>query len=226
MGQLVQDEGEHERTVDAFRSEDLQQLTHVRRLFVFITDVVAVQPKRYDSVLVPLDDLSATRALVGRTFVGARTELGDRHRFALRDKRTDASGVPVGDLNRPVGLYAMAESAAPYGLTSTGEFGFLPFIVSSAALNQTEVGNTLTSFGASLGLLTSDINGNASHNIFTSTGGMNVVDYDAAGDILSLAVRAQVTPVGVVPEPESALLLLSGLAALAFGRRQPRRPPN
>ena len=129
-------------------------------------------------------------------------------------------------LNAGGGLYAMAESAAPYGLTSTGEFGFLPFIVSSAALNQTEVGNTLTSFGTSLGLLTSDINGNASHNIFTSTGGMNVVDYDAAGDILSLAVRAQVTPVGVVPEPESALLLLSGLAALAFGRRRPRRPPN
>lgn len=117
-------------------------------------------------------------------------------------------------LNAGGGLYAMAESAAPYGLTSTGAFGFLPFVVSSTALNQSEIGNTLTAFGASTGLLNSDINGNASHNIFTSTGGMNVVGVDANGNILSLATRAKVTQTGVVPVPAAAWLLGSGLLGL------------
>ena len=128
-------------------------------------------------------------------------------------------------LNAGGGLYAMAESGAPYGLTSSGEFGFLPFIVSSAALNQSEIGNTLTSFGSSLGLLVTDINGNASHNIFTSTGGMNVVDNDSAGHILSLATRSQITSggvVGSVPEPESAMLLLIGMGGLALTRTRKR----
>lgn len=98
VGQLIQDEAEHERTVNSCLSKNLQQLTHVRRLFVFIADVVAVQSKRSDGVLVPLDALPATSALVGRAFVGGRTKLGDRDRLALRDKRADAGGVPVGDL--------------------------------------------------------------------------------------------------------------------------------
>jgi hypothetical protein len=34
----------------------------------------------------------------------------------------------------------------------------------------------LTAAGLSLGLTNSDINGNFSHNIFTATGGMNIVD--------------------------------------------------
>jgi PEP-CTERM motif-containing protein len=133
----------------------------------------------------------------------------------------DSTGI-INFLNSGGGLYAMAETTPPDGLASSGFFGFLPFLVASSPLNQSEIGNTLTPFGLSLGLTNSDINGNFSHNVFTSTGGMNVVDIDAAGEILSLATRSPVTPIGVVPEPSSLLLLgsgVAGLGGLAWRRR-------
>src|SRR5579864_3617046 len=56
-------------------------------------------------------------------------------------------------LNAGGGLYAMAESDSGAHLTpSGGQFGFLPFIVTSTQLDQGESGFTVTPFGASLGL--------------------------------------------------------------------------
>jgi hypothetical protein len=119
-------------------------------------------------------------------------------------------------LNNGGGLYAMAEADGGAGLTpGGGHFGFLPFIVTENALDQAETGFTVTAYGAGLGLTANDINGNASHNVFTGTGGMNVVDNDAAGNILSLASRNKVTVGGVVPEPNPGFLLAFGLASLA-----------
>lgn len=126
-------------------------------------------------------------------------------------------------LNAGGGLYAMAESDGGAGLTPNGgHFGFLPFVVTSTAFNQTESGNTVTPFGASLGLTDADVNGNFSHNIFTSTGGMQVVDTNPSGDILSLAVRSQVTSGGVVPLPSAVWLLGSGLIGLLGVSRSKR----
>src|SRR6478736_4679271 len=77
------------------------------------------------------------------------------------------------------GLFALAEDGF-HTPQSSGPvpalFGFLPFLATSAPLGEFENGNFLTPFGMSLGLTNSDINGNFSHNVFTSTGGMTVVD--------------------------------------------------
>jgi hypothetical protein len=98
-------------------------------------------------------------------------------------------------LNAGGGLYAMAESNLGSGLTpGGGHYAYIPTVVSSAAVNQSEVGFSVTAFGASLGLTNADVNGNASHVVFTSTAGLSVVDVDAAGRIMSIAGREQVIP--------------------------------
>jgi hypothetical protein len=127
-------------------------------------------------------------------------------------------------LNNGGGLYAMAETApADGGLASSGFFGFLPFIVTSDSLNEAENGNTVTSFGASLGLTNTDVNGNFSHNVFASTGGLGVVDVDSGQEILSLAGRGTVTTSGL-PEPSSILSISVGLIGLVLAYRRARLP--
>ena len=122
------------------------------------------------------------------------------------------------------GLYAMAESNNGAHLTpGGGQYGFLPFVTSSTAFDQSEVGNTVTAFGSSLGLTNSDVNGNASHNIFTSSLPLAVVDRDAAGNALTIAGRLDVIPPGpVVPEPTTMVLLSTGLLATRLARRKRR----
>jgi hypothetical protein len=125
-------------------------------------------------------------------------------------------------LNAGGGLVAFAEDGNHTGGNSAKLFGFLPFLVSSTSFQEFESGNTLTPFGASLGLTNSDINGNFSHNIFTATGGMNVVDTTANGSILSLAFQGQIGPGGVVPEPTTLVGGSLGVA-LALGYAWRRR---
>ena len=122
----------------------------------------------------------------------------------------------IGFLNAGGGLYGISEGApAPYALTSHDRWGFLPFVTTEAPKNQGESGFTVTPFGAGLGLVDGDINGNASHSVFTGTFGLSIVDTDPDGDILSLAGRGKVTTGGVVPEPGSALLFGTSLLLLA-----------
>jgi hypothetical protein len=128
-------------------------------------------------------------------------------------------------LNAGGGLYAMAESNNGAGLTPAGgHFGFLPFVVTSTPADQSEVGITVTPFGAGLGLTNGDVNGNFAHNIFDSASGMDIVDLDSQGRILSLATRKLVTDEGVVPEPGTAALtaLGIGIALAALRRRRVR----
>ncbi len=95
-------------------------------------------------------------------------------------------------VNNGGGLYAMTESNSGAGLTPLGGwFDFVPTTVISTQFNQSESGFTVTAFGASLGLTSGDVNGNASHNIFPSAPvGFDVVDIDASGNIMSVAGRS------------------------------------
>ncbi len=127
-------------------------------------------------------------------------------------------------INAGGGLVAWAEDGDHQPATPAapvpGLFGFLPFLVSSTGLSQGESGFTLSALGVSLGLTVADINNNFSHNFFTGTGGMSPVDFDASGRIISLAFSGQLTPVGVVPEPETYAMMLAGLGLVAFAARR------
>jgi PKD repeat protein len=84
-------------------------------------------------------------------------------------------------INGGGGLVAFAES------TVADAFGYLPFLVSGEAHDHFESGVTLTPFGEALGLTLADVNGNFSHNMFLADAGMQVVDRDPLGNILTLA---------------------------------------
>jgi PEP-CTERM motif len=133
------------------------------------------------------------------------------------------SGIVKTFLNAGGGLYAMSEcnnpSVAPC-LTSHDAFGYLPFLVTGSPVSEFESGNILTAFGLSLGLTNPDINGNFSHSVFVNSGGLNTVDTDATGEILSIAGRGQVTSGGIVPQPGTIVLLGAGLLGLMVRRRR------
>jgi hypothetical protein len=88
-------------------------------------------------------------------------------------------------------------------------FGFLPFVVSAASVSQGENGFTVTPFGSSLGLTAADVNGNFSHAVFTSIGPFQIVDKDASGQVVSIALA------GSIPEPSGLQLAAVGLVAAA-----------
>lgn len=125
-------------------------------------------------------------------------------------------------LNAGGGLYGISEGSGCCALTTHDRWGFLPFVTTVDPNDQGEVGFTVTPFGTSLGLADSDINGNASHSVFTGTFGLNTVDTDPEGEILTLAGRGKVSTGGVVPEPGSVFLFGTSLLLLAgrFVRRK------
>jgi len=123
------------------------------------------------------------------------SDYGGWLRQAELDILNARSSAIISFINGGGGLVAFAESGGASGSqTSHNRFGFLPFVVSSTPLSQSETANALTPFGTSLGLVNSDINGNFSHNVFTKTGPLQIVDVDPTNEILSAAERGLVVP--------------------------------
>jgi len=161
--------------------------------------------------------------VIGSDFGGSLTQ----YELNVLDQ---SSSEIINFLNAGGGLFAMAESDSYVtpawdgrvhelgGLTPDGGwFGYLPFVQSFGCGGPIEE-DTLTPYGQSLGLQTSDVQGNYAHNCFSGTYGLNIVDETGPnidpGSIQTLAGSGYVTVNGV-PEPPSLVLLVIGLAALA-----------
>lgn len=118
----------------------------------------------------------------------------------LRQDELDILNARRSEINNYVnsggGLVALAESGSHGSSTTHDRFGFLPFLLSQVSLDHEEIGNTVTAAGLALGLTNDDVNGNAFHSFFTSTGGMDIIDLDPDNRILSLALRGKSVTTG------------------------------
>ncbi len=122
-------------------------------------------------------------------------------------------------VNTGGGIYAGAEGQ--YGI-SANPYGYIPGINSAVAFGQGEGTITVTAFGSGLGLTNSDVNANFSHNIFLKPDGLNIVDTDGAGDIISLAGRGTFgdTTITGTPAPGAAVTMMVGVIGGYLRRRQ------
>jgi hypothetical protein len=130
-------------------------------------------------------------------FIFVTSDFGGLLRQAELDALVARSSEIIAYLDNGGGLLALAESGTA-GLTTDPStfFKFLPFVVSAVQKNQVETGITVTPFGASLGFVDSDVDQAFSHNVFASTGGMNVIDVDQSGAIVSLAFQGIINSSG------------------------------
>ena len=101
-------------------------------------------------------------------------------------------------------------------------FGFLPVNVSAVA---TVAPYTLTPFGLGLGLTESDVDDCCTHNSFSATGGLQLVDFDQNGVATTLAGNVRIGGGGFegIPEPGAWALMLLGFGGIGALLRSRRR---
>src|SRR5579864_5405775 len=103
-------------------------------------------------------------------------------------------------VNTGGGIVALSEGGG-HGNTTHDRFAFLPFNISPVPLNQDEFLFELTPDGEALGLSAFDVNFNASHDIFQSSGGLAVIDTDENSNIISLAQRGRLIGASSLNKP-------------------------
>lgn len=147
-------------------------------------------------------DLAAQLALLGTKY--AALVVSSDYGGTLTQAELDILNANVEKIrtfiNAGGGIYAMAESNLGAGLTPNGgHYAFLPSVVSSVPGTEFEIDYTLSSFGAGLGLVMSDINDNVRHCTFASFAvlipDLQPVDFDTHGNAISLAGRSVITAV-------------------------------
>jgi len=129
----------------------------------------------------------------------------------LNARTTDIQGY----LRNGGGLVAFAEGSPASALTSHDRLKFVG--CAPTGLDEAESGFKITPQGLAIGLNQSDLNGNFSHNRFDDTCGLDVLDADLAGNVISLATPGTVAgPTRVVP-PTNYLLISPASASHEVG---------
>jgi hypothetical protein len=121
----------------------------------------------------------------------------------LRQAEADILNARASELidyvNNGGGLFVMPVSGhrGPGLSVTRDQMKYLPFVVTQVAHDEVGTANTVTAFGASLGLTNTDINGNFQHTYYLPVTGMDVVDRDSGGHPLTLATRQRISTGGV-----------------------------
>ncbi|WP_293901244.1 PEPxxWA-CTERM sorting domain-containing protein [Phenylobacterium sp.] len=150
--------------------------------------------------------------------------LSDAELAELKTRSSDIADF----INAGGGLAAFAECYLVAGCDNAGNvtsaanlFAYLPITVVSVG---TAAPYKVTPYGASLGLTNADVDDCCTHNSFSETGGLNVVDTDQNGIATTLAGVVKVGGGGFmnVPEPAAWTLMLVGFGGVGALLRRRR----
>jgi hypothetical protein len=178
---------------------------------------------RVDATGFATADLSKYSAIVVASSFGGMLTSAEINAMIARS--SDIAGF----INSGHGLAAFAECAPSSGVcdasnisAGTDLFGYLPITVTSV---DTVAPYHVTALGASLGLTDAVVSDCCTHNSFSETGGLGIVDLDLNNVATTLAGDVKVGSGGFIgtPEPDTWAMLLLGFAGMGAVLRRRRQ---